>query len=97
MQYTKGGMRSKVTDDGGNIREIVIWKVEPSAHTPEGLRYRLAFIRAGDRRPAILYDNHPPKGHHRHIGGIQSPYPFDTVAELLRDFEDSITEYLEGR
>jgi Family of unknown function (DUF6516) len=75
----------------------VIWKVEPSARTPEGLRYRLAFIRADDRRPAILYDNHPPKDHHRHIGGTQSAYPFETIAKLLRDFENSIKEYLEGR
>jgi hypothetical protein len=64
-------LRSKVTDDEGNIREIVIWKVEPNARTPDGVRYRLAFIRAGDRRPGVLYDNHPPKGHHRHIRGTQ--------------------------
>jgi hypothetical protein len=67
------------------------------ARTSEGLRYRLAFIPAGDRRPAILYDNHPLKGHHRHSGGIQSPYPFETIAKLIRDFENSIKEYLEGR
>ncbi len=89
-------LRSKVTDDEGNIREIVIWKVESSERTPEGLRYRLAFMRAGDRRPGILYDNHPPKGHHLHIGGTQSAYRFETVSKLLGDFEASIKEYLEG-
>ena len=89
-------LRSKVTDDEGNIREIVIWKVEPSARTPDGLRYRLAFIHAGERRPGILYDNHSPKGHHRHIGGTQSAYRFETIAKLLRDFETSINEYSEG-
>ena len=87
-------LRSKLTDDGGNIRAIVIWKVEPSAHAPDGLRYRLAFMRVGDRRPGVLYDNHPPKGHHRHIAGTQSAYPFETIAELLRAFE--VKEYLEG-
>jgi hypothetical protein len=88
-------LRSKVTDDAGNIRELVIWKVERSARTPEGLRYRLAFIRAGDLRPSILYDNHPPTGDHRHLGGVQSAYPFETVAKLTRDFEASVKEYLE--
>lgn len=88
--------RSKVSDDEGNLREIVIWKVQPSPRTPEGIRYRLAFIRAGERRPAILYDNHPPKSHHRHIGGRQLGYRFETVAKLLRDFETSIKEYSEG-
>jgi Family of unknown function (DUF6516) len=88
-------LRSKLTDDERNIREIVIWKVERSTNTPDGVRYRLAFIPAGERRPRVLYDNHPPKGHHRHIVGTQSAYRFEMVTKLLRDFEASIKEYLE--
>lgn len=90
-------LQIKLTDDQGNIRDIVIWKVEPGPHTPEGMRYRLAFVPAGEPRPAVLYDNHPPKGHHRHIGGAQTLYRFETVAELLRDFEASIKQYVESR
>jgi hypothetical protein len=89
-------LQTKLTDDEGNIRDIVIWKIEPSLHTPEGVRYRLAFVPAGQRRPAVLYDNHPPKGHHQHVD-IQTAYQFETVAKLLRDFEASIREYLEKR
>jgi hypothetical protein len=34
----------------------------------------------------VLYDNHQPKGHHRHRRGVQSPYALATVDQLLRDF-----------
>jgi hypothetical protein len=89
-------LQTKLTDDQGNIRDIVIWKIEPGRHTPEGVRYPLAFVPAGTRRPAVLYDNHPPKGHHRHIGSAQAPYQFETIAKLLSDFETSIKEYAES-
>jgi hypothetical protein len=88
-------LRTKLTDDETSIREIVIWQVERSTNTPDGVRYRLAFVPAGERRPSVLYDNHPPKGHHRHIGGTQSAYQFESVEKLLSDFEASIKEYLE--
>ena len=89
-------LRTKLTDDEGNIRDIVIWKVERTPHMPEGVRYRLAFVPADGRRPTILYDNHPPKGHHRHLGRApQSAYQFETVAKLLSDFEASIREHRE--
>jgi Family of unknown function (DUF6516) len=87
-------LHTKLTDDEGNVREIVIWKVEPRPEAPEGVRYRLAFVPVGQRRPAILYDNHPPKGHHRHEGVVQSAYQFETVAKLLSDSETSIGDYL---
>ena len=51
-----------------------------------GLRYRLAFVPAGATTPRVLYDNHHPKGHHRHCARAENAYPFTTVARLLRDF-----------
>jgi len=60
------------------------------------VRYRLAFVPAGAQRPAVLYDNHPPKGHHRHLDSAQAGYQFETVAKLLRDFEASIKECTES-
>ncbi len=42
-------LRIKLTDDEGNVRDIVIWKVPRSPDSPEGLRYQLAFIPAGER------------------------------------------------
>jgi len=34
----------------------------------------------------VLYDNHPPKGHHRHVEGVQEGYDFVDVDKLLEDF-----------
>jgi len=79
-------LREKATDEQGNLREMVIWRVEPNPRQPEGLRYRLALIRAGERTPAVLYDNHHPKGHHRHIEGIEEPYAFIDLDHLIADF-----------
>lgn len=76
----------KWTDERGNLYEIVLWQVERSTRHPEGVRYRLAFIRSGEQIPILLYDNHHPKGHHRHIGGYEEPYVFTTVRQLIADF-----------
>src|SRR5579862_2689253 len=79
-------IRQKWTDEQGNLYEIVLWRVERNARHPEGVRYRLAFIRAGEEVPAILYDNHQPKGHHRHVSGREEPYNFVTANRLVADF-----------
>jgi Family of unknown function (DUF6516) len=65
---------------------VVIWQVEPNPRQPEGVRYRLALILAGEKTPAVLYDNHHPKGHHRHIEGAEEPYQFGNVDRLIADF-----------
>lgn len=82
----------KWTDERGNLYEIVLWQVERSTRHPEGLRYRLAFIRSGEKTPALLYDNHHPKGHHRHIGAREEPYAFRTVAQLVADFTNEASK-----
>jgi hypothetical protein len=76
----------KWTDDLGNLYETVLWEVARSARQPDGVRYRLAFIRSGEKEPALLYDNHHPKGHHRHVGVREEPYSFTTVRQLVTDF-----------
>lgn len=78
--------RRKWTDERGNLYEIVLWRVEKNARHPEDVRYRLAFIRSGEETPTILYDNHHPKGHHRHIGKHEEPYKFLTARRLVADF-----------
>jgi hypothetical protein len=64
-------LREKSIDEQGNILEVVIWRVPTTSRNPSGVKYRLAFVRRGERRPAILYDNHSPKGHHRHVEGVE--------------------------
>ena len=79
-------LREKVIDEEGNIVELVIWEVPPTPENPARLRYRLAFVRQGERAPTVLYDNHQPKGHHRHIEGVAEPYACVDVDRLLLDF-----------
>ena len=82
-----GDTRRKWTGERGNLYAIVLWKVERNAHHPEGVRNRLVFmfIRSGEETPTILYDNHQPKGHHRHIGKHEEPYKFLTARRLVPD------------
>jgi hypothetical protein len=80
----------KATDEQGNLYEAIIWRVPLSGKYPEGIRYRLAFIRAGERTPAVLYDNHDPKGHHRHLGQSTQSYEFQGVDRLLQDFREDV-------
>ena len=86
MARAKLILRRKWTDERENLYEIVIWRIDRSTLYPEAVRYRLAFIRSGEERPALLYDNHHPKGHHRHVGTKQEPYSFVTARQLVADF-----------
>jgi len=93
--------REKYVDADGDLVALVLWQVHQSAAYPDGIRYRLAFLPAGTKKPVVLYDNHLPKGHHRHHRGTQNPYPFSTIEQLLRDFladvQHAKVECKEGR
>jgi hypothetical protein len=80
----------KLIDEAGGIEERKIWEVPKDAKHPDGIRYRLAYIPRGQKKPAVLYDNHHPKGHHKHIGERQSAYDFAGVEKLLEDFRHDI-------
>lgn len=89
-------LREKVVDEEGNIVEMVIWKVPVALQNPAGIRYRLAFVPGGERAPAVLYDNHAPKGPHRHLQGIDEPYGFSGVDQLLADFMTDVRRITGG-
>jgi len=82
----KSVLREKVIDEQGGIVELAIWQVPKSADFPEGVRYRLAYVPPGEKQPAILYDVHRSKGHHRHAEGTEHPYQFISVEQLVADF-----------
>ncbi|MGH8363058.1 MAG: toxin-antitoxin system TumE family protein [Gammaproteobacteria bacterium] len=88
--------RENATDEEGNLFEAKIWKVPATRRYPEGIRYRLALVRYGEKLPAVLYDNHHPKGHHRHFGPIEEPYDFRDVDRLIDDFRRSV-QRVKGR
>jgi hypothetical protein len=37
-------------------------------------------------REKVVYDNHSPKGHHKYVEGVEEPYAFGDVGQLLADF-----------
>jgi hypothetical protein len=80
-------LRRKWTDRFRNLEELVVWEVPEDHRHPEGVRYRLAYIPEGWTIPAVLYDNHHPKGHHKHLEGLELPYTFASIPKLISDFE----------
>ncbi len=89
--------RERYIDTDGDLVELVLWQVSRSAAYPDGIRYRLAFMLAGTTKPAVLYDNHHPKGHHRHSGAVQIAYTFSTIDQLLVDFLAAVKRAKMGR
>jgi Family of unknown function (DUF6516) len=83
-------LREKVIDEEGNITELAIWHVPRTRRRGTRVRYRLAFIRCGETTPAVLYDNHVPKGDHRHVEGVEEPYEFRGVEQLIADFSADV-------
>lgn len=73
----------RLEDDGG-ITEMKIWEVPVSGNYPDGVRYSLYRVNEGGI--IVGYDNHYPKGHHRHYGAKQEPYAFTTIEKLIADF-----------
>ena len=78
--------RLREIDEAGNLFDLAIWRVPVTPTYPHGVRYRLAFVRRGDDAPTVLYDNHAPKGDHRHTAGVEQPYAFVDVDQLVSDF-----------
>lgn len=90
-------LREKVIDEEGNITELVIWKVPVTNKNPSGVRYRLAFVEHNATSPIVLYDNHHPKGDHRHVAGMEEPYEFESVDRLISDFQADVSRVKGGR
>ena len=73
-----------VTPQGGVI-ELVVWRVpEPVPPSEHGFKYRAAYAIDGVR--VVGFDNERGKGDHFHIRGIERPYNFTSVNQLVEDF-----------
>ena len=88
--------RGSIEPNGDRI-EAVIWRIPASGRIREKIRYRIAFIPVGFGVPVVLYDNHEPKGHHKHLAGVEGPYAFSDIAALIRDFEADVEDWKESR
>jgi hypothetical protein len=77
--------RRRIDYEDGAIGEIVLWSVpEPVPPTTHGFKYSLFYGYPGMRE--VGYDNERGKGDHRHYRGVEEPYSFTTVEQLMADF-----------
>ncbi len=75
----------KLVLDDGWIIQVRIWAVpEPVPPSEHGYTYSLFFRRPGER--LVGFDNERGKGDHCHIRGIEKPYRFASITQLLQDF-----------
>lgn len=86
---------TKVIEDNGNIVEVKMWQVTPTADKPHGYKYSLAYIVKGRR--VIGYDNSEAKGDHRHYREQEEPYRFKNIRTLAKDFFRDIVRFKEGQ
>ena len=85
--------RQKQVLRGGLLRDGVIWQVPFNDRYPDGIRYRLALVDIETDRILALFDNHHPKGHHRHWeDGSETPYLFQSTAKLVEDYLDAVRQ-----
>jgi Family of unknown function (DUF6516) len=84
--------KAKEVRDDGSIIEIVVWQVpEPLEPCTHSYKYRLYFGAGGDCH--IRYDNERGKGDHRHLEGVEEPYAFESLDQLLTDFQRDIENW----
>ena len=88
-------LHTKVLLKNGVIVEMKIWEVNNKVQYPDGYKYSLYCVHEGS--VLVGYDNHPPKGHHRHMGDIEMPYHFKDLKTLRNDFKADIEVQLAKR
>ena len=77
--------RFKNVTSTGDVIELVVWKVpEPVPPTQHGYKYRAAYVVNGVR--VVGFDNEYGKGDHCHLDGVEVPYTFLGVEQLVEDF-----------
>lgn len=85
----------EIYDEEGWRMVIKVWKVRPSQTSPEGVDYSLSLISPDEER-VVGYDNHWPKGHHRHVLGEEGPYDYKGIEALITDFKADVAR-VKGR
>jgi len=75
---------------------IKIWEITTVKAGHRRVRYRLSLISSsGDR--VVGYDNHHPKGDHRHFRGVEETYNYKDPETLIGDFLKDVELVLSGK
>jgi hypothetical protein len=75
--------------EDGSIIEMRIWRV-PAAVPPSRheFKYSLFYGRPGEM--VVLFDNERGKGDHKHVGGVETNYRFESPERLIEDFAKAV-------
>jgi hypothetical protein len=85
-------LRTRIVYSETAFAELVLWRVpKPVAGSAHEFKYRLAYVVEGVCM--VRYDNESGKGDHRHFGGKESAYAFQTPEKLIADFERGIARW----
>ncbi len=95
MAKAKLILHNKVLLNHGVVVEMKIWNVQDDIRYSNGYKYSL-FAIYGDEI-LVGYDNHYPKGHHRHIGNKEEDYNFTTLENLKNDFKSDLETQIAKR
>lgn len=70
--------------------EVVVWQVpKPVPGSAHGFKYRMVLV--VNEVSVLRYDNEAGKGDHKHLGGIELPYKFSTLDQLVDDFWNDVS------
>jgi hypothetical protein len=88
-------VNDKILLKSGVIVEIKIWDVSSDKRYPD--RYKYSLYAVYESEVLVGYDNHHPKGHHRHIEDREEDYNFTTLQNLRNDFKSDLEVQLAKR
>ena len=72
------------------VVELKIWEFPETANYPLGVRFSLFCIDKVMGEIIVGFDNHHPKGPHKHIRGKELDYLFSDYEKLVDDFYEEI-------
>ena len=75
---------------------IKIWELPSPKTGHQRVRYRLSLISPVGER-VVGYDNHHPKGDHKHHRGRETEYRYRDPETLVRDFLKDVEQVLSER
>lgn len=78
----------KIIEEDLSIIEMKIWQIPASWDNKPGVRYSLFYVKG--KKILVGYDNHYPKGPHRHYQNTEEPYHFTDINKLLEDFKRDV-------
>jgi len=85
-------VRERISYTDNSFAEVVVWQVQtPIPGSKHLYKYRLAFVVAGEC--VLRYDNEAGKGDHRHLRGREVDYTFQSIGQVLVDFNAEVRRF----